>query len=124
MTLKHIAVEGLKIEPKQSGVSATISPLTLPDNKVSVDSKKVYAGGVQIQIVGAATATCTQSAPIVVTTIPATSQYTLANTKAVNRVDDEGPTLNIPGTTGGGGPCTVTLTPVITDANQDKVRAE
>ncbi len=127
MTLKNIANEDLTIAPKEPDTSGSIAVTSAASTKVKAD-KGVYSGGIGVQISGATFGTgpalCTQTSPVT-TTIEATATKTKADGSLVNRVDDESPTLAIagllPDTVTA---CSIAFTAQITDAGQDKAKAQ
>lgn len=123
--MKDVAVVGATLTV-QSPVTGSAVFTGSPSSKLRASGQFVYLDGVQITLAaGVTNGTCTTTAPAV-GNIPATAVKVsdIAVSKAVLRVDDEVTIYNIPGILGGGGACTLTVTIKITDANQNKVRAE
>jgi hypothetical protein len=124
MTLKEVANTDVTIAAKEASTSATFAITSAPKTKVKAEGKPVYAGGITVSITAATNGTCTQTGGPVTGTITPDATKSRAEGALVNRVDDEGTQLSIPGLTGGGAGCTVLLTPIVDDAGQTKVKAQ
>lgn len=124
MALKEVAVQGctLTYDPPVTGAPASF--VTAPSTKVIAAGSGVYLDGAQIQIpAGVTNGSCTTSA-IAYGNIDATATKVNAEATPVLRVDDLVTVQNIPGSTGGGSGCSLTVTVRITNAGQTKVRAQ
>lgn len=123
MSLKEIANANCTLDVKEPTIQATLTVTSLPSTNVKADGAGVYAGGIDFVIAGATDGTCTQSAPATGTIDP-TATETKANGDEVVRVDDEAQTVTVTGVLSGGGACSLAVTGYVSDAGQDKVRAE
>ena len=120
---KYIAVDGCTVESNEISVSATINIIGSLSTVLFCDGEAAYAGTMTLSIVGATDGVFTQTAPTYAASIDPTAQKVKTNGNFVMRVDDEGDTVEIPGTDESGASGTISLTPVITDAGQSKVKA-
>jgi len=122
---KNVAVVGAEVSIVTGGVSATSISITSPAKlKGRVSAKKIYAGGVSFTASGVTNGTCTATAPVTGTIDPKATKAKLENS-LVNRQDDNIIKTNIPGITAQGASCTIPSVEFkITDAGQDKMRAE
>jgi hypothetical protein len=122
-----IAVEDLTLDTV--GFTGTVNITSAPSTNTGVNvlpgpvKKGVYTNPLNVTISGATSGSCTQTAPFLPFSISATAVKSKVDGNAVMRVTDQVP-ISIPGTQPGPSACTITGTLIISDAGQDKAKAD
>lgn len=120
--MKDMAVVGctLAVQAPVNGSASFTGPAS---TKVKAGGQFAYLDGTQVTVPpGATDGTCTTTAPGI-GNMSATAEKVLGEDKEVLRKDDELTISAIPGILSPSGACTLDVTVKITDAGQDKTRA-
>ena len=127
---KEIACESMTIKITTPGVMGQINLISQPDLKNRADGKKIYVGDLNFSVSNIIQTPCGTASPGMVAsaTISPTATKNMVGGKNVLRVGDKVTGLSAVGATQPASPtptpCSITFDVEITDAGQNKVRAE